>query len=166
MAARRHARPAPIAFAMTFVVIVIALVGCHRDDTDAPFTCPAGATLMGAPPPKGQEVWCQEVVGGRPIKHGIFIAYGDNGKRTIEGFYRDGLQDGAWTIWYENGTRASLDHYRAGVHDGLHTSWYANGVKAIEGNYREGKRHGVWTQWDPTGLTSKQMTYQADRKID
>ncbi len=150
--------------AVAIAAIALASAGCRRNALDLPLVCPPGATLMGAPPPKGDEVWCQKIVAGRPLKDGLFIAYGDDGKPTIQGAYRDGLQDGAWTLWYENGVRASLDHYRAGVHDGLHTSWYANGVKAIEGNYRGGKRDGVWTRWDPTGLTSKQETYSNDRK--
>jgi hypothetical protein len=173
------ARPAALFFAMdwrttgisfaqlaTLALIVLAAAGCNRGAITGPLVCPPGATLMGAPPPKGEEVWCQKIVAGRPLKDGLFIAYGDDGKPTIQGAYRDGLQDGAWTLWYENGVRASLDHYRAGVHEGLHTSWYANGVKAIEGNYRGGKRDGVWTRWDPTGLTSKQETYSNDRKIN
>jgi antitoxin component YwqK of YwqJK toxin-antitoxin module len=121
--------------------------------------CPAGETLMGAPPPKGQEVWCQKIVNGKPVKDGPFILYADGGGKLIEGNYRDGLQDGEWTTWYENGQRSAVDHYRHGLQDGLHTSWYANGRKSIEGDYRAGERVGVWTRWDPSGVTSKQETY-------
>ena len=165
MAHMAHQRRVPIrtrsAIAVTCAAIVIVSFGCNRAERSTPLICPEGATLKGAPPPKGEEVWCQKMVDGRPVKDGLFIAYGDNGKRTIQGYYHDGLQDGAWTLWYENGARASIDHYRSGVHDGLHTSWYANGVKAVEGNYRNNQRVGLWTQWDPSGLTSKHQTYQA-----
>ena len=84
----------------------------------------------------------------------------------VEGTYRNGLQDGEWTLWYENGTRASVDHYVNGLQNGLHTSWYANGQKALEGEYRGGKRHGVWTQWDPNGLTSHRMVYRQGKAAE
>jgi hypothetical protein len=146
------------------IAIVTTLVACHRDSANLPLSCPSGAVLMGAPPPKGEEVWCQKIVNGKPVKDGIFVAYGTGTDRMIQGYYLDGVQDGEWTTWYENGVRSAIDHYRNGLQDGLHISWYANGVKALEGNYRAGKREGVWTRWDPTGITSKQETYRNDRK--
>jgi MORN repeat variant len=147
-------------------IVSLVLAACHRDPTGLVLACPAGATLMGAPPPKGEEVWCQKIIDGKPVKDGIFVAYGTGADRMIQGYYRDGIQDGEWTTWYENGVRSAVDHYRDGVQDGLHTSWYANGVKAIEGNYRKGKREGVWTRWDPTGLTSKQEVYRDDLPVE
>jgi hypothetical protein len=156
-----------------FATLVVAigavaamLNGCHREGAELPLSCPAGDMLMGAPPPKGEEVWCQKIVGGKAVKDGVFVAYGTGTDRMIQGYYRNGIQEGEWTTWYENGVRSAVDHYRDGVQSGLHTSWYANGVKALEGNYRDGKREGVWTQWDPTGLTSKQETYRDDLKIE
>ena len=126
-------------------------------------SCPPGAQLMGTPPPKGFEVWCQKTVNGRPLKDGPFIVYGSSGDRMIQGTYRNGVQEGEWTLWYENGARASIDHYANGLQSGLHTSWYANSQKAIEGEYQRGKREGVWTQWDPSGLTSHKMVYRGGK---
>lgn len=152
--------------AIAALAIIAAMNGCHRDSTDLPLTCPAGAILMGAPPPKGEEVWCQKIVAGKPVKDGVFVAYGEGTDRMIQGYYRDGVQEGEWTTWYETGQRSAVDHYHNGAQDGLHTSWYANGVKALEGNYRDGKREGVWTRWDPTGFTSKQEAYHHDQRDD
>ncbi|MGD0289777.1 MAG: toxin-antitoxin system YwqK family antitoxin [Candidatus Binataceae bacterium] len=163
---RVHRLMLQFARVVAMLAIVASTAACHRDSSSLPLTCPAGATLMGAPPPKGEEVWCQKIVGGKPVKDGVFVAYGAGTDRMIQGYYRDGVQDGEWTTWYENGQRSAVDHYRNGQQDGLHTSWYANGVKALEGNYRDGKRDGVWTRWDPTGLTSKQEIYRDDRKIE
>ncbi len=142
-------------------LIVAALSGCDRNSSSAIPACPPGATLMGAPPPRGEEQWCQKLVGGKPVKDGVFIVYGNAGDRMIEGYYHDGAQVGEWTLWYENGQRASVDHYVNGVRNGPHTSWYANGVKALEGSYRDGKRDGTWTRWDPLGITSKREIYRA-----
>jgi hypothetical protein len=153
-----------IALTAATIAIVPTIAACHRDAANAPLSCPSGATLRGAPPPKGEEVWCEKIVNGKPVKDGVFVAYGTGTDRMIQGYYRDGVQDGEWTTWYENGVRSAVDHYRNGLQEGLHISWYANGVKALEGNYRGGKREGVWTRWDPSGVTSKQETYRDDRK--
>jgi antitoxin component YwqK of YwqJK toxin-antitoxin module len=138
---------------------VTLVVGCNRGGGTTLSSCPPGATLMGAAPPKGEEQWCQKIVNGKPIKDGPFVVYATGGTRMIAGTYSDGKQTGEWTMWYENGERASVDHYKDGEQDGLHTSWYANGQKAIEGEYRDGKRIGVWTRWDLTGLRSEKLTY-------
>ena len=146
--------------ALEHLVLLAAIVfAACRGASNALPSCPPGATLKGAPPPKGEEVWCQKLVDGKPVKDGIFIVYGPAGSMMIRGTYRDGRQEGEWTMWYENGPRASVDHYRNGVQDGPHTSWYANGVMAITGEYRDGKREGIWTTWDPSGLSSHKQVY-------
>jgi antitoxin component YwqK of YwqJK toxin-antitoxin module len=147
------------------VVAALPESGCYPRKSAEVFTCPPGDTKRGAAPPNGQELWCQKLVDGHPVKDGPFIAYADGGTRMIEGSYRDGVQEGEWTTWYETGQRSAIDHYHRGVQDGLHVSWYANRQKAIEGNYRAGKREGVWTRWDPSGLTSKAETYVDDKVI-
>jgi hypothetical protein len=147
--------------AVTLALAVLVLCTCRRAQISMP--CPPGAKLMGEPPPKGTEVWCQKNAAGRQEKDGPFVVYTAGGAKMIEGTYRDGVQDGEWTLWYENGTRASIDHYVNGLQNGLHTSWYANGQKALEGNYQDGKREGVWTRWDPSGLTSREMVYKGGK---
>jgi hypothetical protein len=152
--------------AIAAVAMVATIFGCHRGPVNQPIECPPGTARMGAPPPQGEEVWCQKMLDGKPVKDGPFVAYGNGADRLIQGSYRDGVQEGEWTTWYENGQRSAVDHYRNGVQDGPHTSWYANGVKALEGSYRTGKREGVWTRWDPTGLTSRQEFYRDDRQVE
>ncbi|HLW70421.1 MAG TPA: hypothetical protein VKS22_07345 [Candidatus Binataceae bacterium] len=141
----------------------LALAGCRHTTHETAVICPAGATLKGAAPPNGRELWCEKIVDGAPVKDGPFIVYADGGGKLIEGTYRDGVQEGEWTTWYENGQRSAVDYFHRGLQDGPHLSWYANGQKAIEGNYRAGKREGVWTRWDPSGLTSRRERYAADK---
>src|SRR5712675_1445476 len=113
---------------MHFAILLAPMsVACCKSSPKALPSCPPGAVLMGAPPPKGEEVWCQKMVSGKPVKDGSFILYGVGGNKLLEGIYRDGKQDGEWTMWYENGQRAAVDHYRDGVQNGLHISWYASG---------------------------------------
>ena len=160
-------RPSLRDLALAACLLIIALMAnaCRRSTDISSLTCPPSAKLMGAPPPKGDEVWCQKTVDGKPVKDGTFIVWGDGRDKLIQGTYRDGVQEGKWTTWYANGQRSAVDHFRDGTQDGLHTSWYINGVKAIEGNYRMGRREGVWTRWDPTGLTSKQEIYKDDQRV-
>jgi len=144
--------------AVAFASAALFLFACRHAQMS--MSCPAGAKLMGEPPPKGFEVWCQKNVNGKSVKDGLFIVYATGGGKMIEGTYRNGVQDGEWTFWFDNGDRASIDHYVNGLQDGLHTSWYANGQKALEGEYQKGRRVGVWTQWDPSGLSNRKLVYR------
>jgi MORN repeat variant len=155
----RSTRPLLDALSVGFAVFL--LLGCRR--AQIPIVCPPGTRLMGAPPPRGVEVWCQKNVDSKVIKEGPFVVYTAGGGKMIEGTYRDGLQDGEWTLWYENGARASVDHYVNGLQSGRHISWYANGQKALEGEYHKGKREGVWTRWDPSGLTDHKIVYRGGK---
>ena len=138
----------------------ILLAGCHH----AP-ACPPGTTLMGEPPPAGQEIWCQKMVDGRPVKEGPFTLYFPNGSKMIEGQYHDGKQAGEWTTWYQNGQRSAIDQFHDGLQNGLHLSWYDNGQPAAQGIYVKGKREGTWKRWDPNGFRNWNEVYKADKKI-
>jgi hypothetical protein len=148
------------------MLTIVPLTPACRSAREILPSCPPGAVLMGAPPPRGEELWCQKTVDGKPVKSGAFILYGESGGRVLEGSYQDGKQDGEWTMWYANGQRASIDHYRDGMHDGPHISWYANGNKAIEGEFHNGKRQGAWTRWDPSGLKSEKLSYGVGEPAD
>lgn len=160
LAAIRH-----LPLAASILMIVLTINGCRRSTDIGSLTCPPGATLMGAAPPKGEEVWCQKIVKAKPVKDGIFIAWGDGPDKLIQGTYRNGLQEGEWTTWYASGQRSAVDHFHDGEQNGMHTSWYINGVKALEGKYVMGRREGVWTRWDPTGFTSKQEVYKGGKRV-
>ncbi|MGH8013434.1 MAG: toxin-antitoxin system YwqK family antitoxin [Candidatus Binataceae bacterium] len=149
------------AFAITAAGVLTA---CNRSHAIA-LSCPPGAQMRGAPPPKSDELWCEKIINGRPVKDGPFVVFNDNGGKMIEGNYVDGKQNGLWTMHYLNGQREAIDHYRDGAQNGLHISWYANGAKAIEGEYRNGQREGVWTRWDPNGLRATKERYHDGKKI-
>ena len=138
----------------------LLLAGCHHGPS-----CPPGTTLMGQPPPDGQEIWCQKTVGGRPVKEGPFTLYFPNGSKMIEGNYRDGKQVGEWTTWYQNGQRSAIDQFQEGLQDGLHLSWYDNGQPAAQGTYVKGKREGTWKRWDSNGFRNWNEVYKDDKKI-
>jgi len=147
---------------MAGTALILAVVaGCHKE-----IACPPGARLMGQPPPDGDEVWCEKLVNGKPLKEGPFVVFDSGaGGKMIEGYYLDGKQDGDWTTYYQNGQRSAVDHFRNGVQDGLHQSWYANGQMAARGYYKNGKREGTWKRWDPDGIRNWEEVYKDGKKI-
>ena len=40
------------------------------------------------------------------------IEYYSNGKKKLEGHYKDGKHDGLWTHWHENGQKKRQSHYK------------------------------------------------------
>jgi hypothetical protein len=70
-------------FAVILVAATVALTFSCRRAAEQPLTCPRGATLMGASPPKGEEVLCQKIVNGKGVKDGIFNAYGTGGGKML-----------------------------------------------------------------------------------
>ena len=41
--------------------------------------------------------------------------------------------------YYENGKKSGEGHFKNGKEEGLHTEWYKNGQKELEGQYKDGK---------------------------
>lgn len=65
--------------------------------------------------------------GTRWIRHGLFVAYHENGVVGSEGSYNDGKEHGLWRDFHENGQQAS------------------------EGSYHKGEEVGMWRFWGPDG---------------
>ena len=68
-----------------------------RGDPSA--SCPPDAILIGARPPKGFALWCQQ--GG--VKHGPLATWHPNGQPATAGLYRDGLREGVWLRYSAKG---------------------------------------------------------------
>ena len=73
------------------------------------------------------------------------------GRKSSEGTYTDGEQDGMWTYWHENGQKSSEGTYTDGEQDGMWTYWHENGQKGAEGTYKDGEEDGMWTYWTEEG---------------
>ena len=65
--------------------------------------------------------------GSRWIRHGLFVAYHENGVMSSEGSYFEGKEHGAWR------------------------DFHANGQLASEGNYHHGQEVGTWRFWGSDG---------------
>ena len=69
------------------------------------------------------------------IRHGLFVAYDENGKVTSEVTYLNGLENGRSVDYYENGQIAA------------------------EGNYSNGKEQGIWRFFRPDGTPEKMASF-------
>jgi antitoxin component YwqK of YwqJK toxin-antitoxin module len=85
--------------------------------------CPEGATLVGAPPPKGNVIQC---------------------------VLPNGAPHGLSSVWFEGGHEGTLTEYKNGVRHGRWMYWLHNHTLA-EGQFEDGRRHGTWTFWYDQG---------------
>jgi hypothetical protein len=73
----------------------------------------------------------------RWIRHGLFVAYYENGAIASEGNYEHGLEHGPW-------------------HD-----YHPTGHRAAEGAFVKGRKHGLWRFWSSDGREEEPCNYSA-----
>lgn len=117
--------------------------------------CPAGTIATGTPPPIGIDVWCERIEpdGRTRVRQGPYLSWyrvtdATQEKRSSEGSYENGVQNGPWVTWYENGNPKSRGSYTLGVKEGLWTTFHPDGGQAAEGHYVQGLEQGSWQFWD------------------
>jgi antitoxin component YwqK of YwqJK toxin-antitoxin module len=120
--------------------------------------CPPGTERAVAESPSGRERWCRR--GGTGLRHGPYLAWHDNGPIQVEGGFSDGRQDGRWRLFYANGRRLLDGEYRDGMKQGPWTFWYGNGVKKEAGAFREGREQGRWLRWFESGQPQSDGEYR------
>jgi len=145
-------------------------------------TCPEGSKKLGAPPPKGQILACENEDG---INHGPVLRWFENtqivedyrefqeGKLNgeFQAWYKSGrimksgnyVNDhlaGTWTRWFENGHKKDTGAWVNNQPHGEWTGWHENGEKQFEGFYKEGKKDGLWNEWHPEGRKKSYGKYR------
>ena len=131
-----------------------------------PLTCSSGAARVDVALPSGPASWCQRPArDGLPHREGPFVAWYPDGRRKIEGAYRDGVADGAWTYWSPDGRKREAGQYRNGREEGPWVRWHTTGALAEAGVYRDGRREGRWTFWFANGEKARAAEYQADASV-
>ena len=141
--------------------------------------CPDGASLMGAAPPKGIQVWCALVDGSR---HGRSWWWYDTGEKRYAGQFVQGKAHGWWNRWTREGAldaarvfrRGTLirkigwhpngrKRYEGNAQDGMDgvpwTEWYPNGKKKLEAFYKDGEMNGAWIEWYSDGSKGGEGSY-------
>jgi hypothetical protein len=118
-----------------------ARVAARLQDALAGSACPPGTRKVGAEPPDGFEAWCERPAppGEKPVRHGPYEAWHDNGVKSVSGAYVEGERDGAWTLWHRNGQRHQEWRYTKGVPDGPFREWDEAGTPVASVVYKMGK---------------------------
>ncbi len=64
---------------------------------------------------------------GKNLPEGTNIIKWTNGKICFEGKILNGTQHGKWTFYYEDGTKSSETYFKNGIQDSIYLSWFQNG---------------------------------------
>jgi MORN repeat protein len=65
-----------------------------------PSFCPGNTEQVGAEPPAGEVIWCEDADGR---KQGPYRSWYESGELEEEGQYRDGKREGVWRFYREDG---------------------------------------------------------------
>jgi len=83
--------------------------------------------------------------------NGDFIDHHDNGKKSVEGKFLNGKQEGVWTYFHKNGSRFRTGKYLDGRANGQWVIWRMDGSKWSEKNYVNGQLNGIEIRWHANG---------------
>jgi antitoxin component YwqK of YwqJK toxin-antitoxin module len=67
------------------------------------------------------------------IRHGLFLAYYEDGTTKSEGTYSHGVEHGEWRDFHANGQIAAEGLYENGEEVGIWRFWSADGVQESSG---------------------------------
>jgi antitoxin component YwqK of YwqJK toxin-antitoxin module len=93
------------------------------------------------------------------------VQFHPNGKKYIEGKYKDNLRNGYWASWYKDGKLWSEGEFVKGESHGKRTVYYPNGKKYYEGNFNMGKRTGIWMFYDEQGKKVKEVDFDKEPNV-
>lgn len=77
--------------------------------------------------------------GTRWIRHGLFVAYHENGQISSEGSYVHSHEEGIWRSYHENGQLAAEGLYTHGREEALWRFWSSSGQEESPVMYRSGE---------------------------
>ncbi len=75
----------------------------------------------------------------------------------IQGWFKDGKEDGKWIAYHDNGQLYYKGEYKDGKQEGVWVGYWENGQLDYKGEYKNGKREGEWVQYWNNG----QLNYKA-----
>ncbi len=86
-------------------------------------------------------------------KHGNYIFYYKDGKKSSQGTYKDGQLDGYWKNWFTDGSMNNEGNYSRNEKIGIWNWYYRSGEKSCSENHSNKEK--VITQcWDKNGEES------------
>ena len=89
----------------------------------------------------------------------------ENGNKAMNGFYKNGVEDGLWILWHENGQKYMESIYNDGVINGQAHIWSDDGRKQSQFNYKDGKKDGLNIGWYWNGNKLFEKTYDNGKLI-
>ncbi len=108
---------------------------------------------------------------------------GSSGKISSEEYYKKGVREGTWKIYYPNGNVAESEVYKAGKKNGPYKKFFDNGTLRFDGKmvndqlegkvtlyfsngkvwqqgvYKAGDKHGIWITYKDNGEIEKQEEF-------
>lgn len=152
-------------------------------------TCPQNGKIVGAPPPKGNSVWCERPgANGKIVRDGPYFKFHSNGQKAIQGSFVDGKANGLFLFWLPDGNKVEEKGYRNGQLHGAYVKYGKDNQKVLEGRYALGKKNGefafygkggrlkqkgsfrdnikdgVWTTYNRDGQPRNKFTFKAGKK--
>jgi hypothetical protein len=102
-------------------------------------------------------------------REGLWVIYHENGNKSQEVSYENGVIKGKGTTYHKNGNLWSSSNYIAGKRDGEYRSYYENGnlewkIKFIKGS-REGNAMKYNENGDSVGVVFKNDTYEYEGSV-
>jgi|GEM_PF-6866203 len=152
------------------------------------FECPFGAKLVGEPPPKGIEQYCQtQDKMGNMVRHGKYTRWARTGQVEEKAYYANGKLDGIRETFFAQGvlnerevrkdgelkerTIHSLDGtwnkstWEGPTSKGANQKYYASGVLKEKCPHENGKLHGLCEGYDEAGKKLWGMQYDQDKPV-
>lgn len=128
-------------------------------------SCPDGARIYGAAPPRGIAQWCHAPdKNGKAIRHGEYRRWHKNGKLKTVAEYKKGALDGTRVQWYPTGKKRSENNFLGGERHGPWVEYGKDGAKRFEGAYHNGIEHGRFTRWNRHGQMKSQGNFSDGAK--
>ena len=84
-----------------------------------------------------------------------------------KGYLKNGVRHGLWIAYWDNGQLRYKGNYKNGKSHGEHVAYYQNGQLRLKGKYVNGKREGYFQDYDIKGSLDLRTsgTYKNDEKI-
>ena len=120
-------------------------------------------TLLGAEPPDLDDKAVLERILAEAIPLSQLEKRGEPGEELL---YLPSEQSG-YSGWVTGGSPTdSLATFKDGKQDGPYTLWYEDGQKKTEATFKDGKKNGLFTEWTESGLKLGEVTYKDDVIVD
>ena len=76
-------------------------------------------------------------------ENGLHVVRHDNGRKLLEGNYKNGQKVGKHTKWHSNGMVKQVEYFEKGKKNGTSSGYYTRGALLDTTNWVDGEIHGV-----------------------